>query len=133
MCDGCFNCVLASFEHTARERQQFEAERAAQAASARNFRSAATPGEAERKRAALLGAAEAKARTSARAKVEAGGGGRAAAAAGSAQEQLERNKELLAQRGEKLSRIEDRAKAMEDSAKGFASAAEKLKRMGGWW
>jgi hypothetical protein len=128
VCDACFNVCVSAAETLAVERTDFERQRAAAAAAARNMAPPPPPPLRESaKRAELFGA-----RAPAPAPpvpAEAGAGARRA---GDVQAALEDSKQKLAQRGERLGRLDLKAQDMAASAQGFAAAADKLKQRS-WW
>jgi hypothetical protein len=158
LCAGCFNRALAAEMAAAAEAAAWAAEKAAAVAGARNFddgrdrapRGGRLSALAERT-SKLLPAGAASSEAQQRAALFAGAPARAAAAAappppqgaaaklggvmGSLGALLAGNKEALVQRGEKLSRAEERAADLADSAAEFGSLAAQLKKkaQGGWW
>lgn len=137
MCDGCFNRLCSAVESAARAAAAWAAEKERAVASVAASRGAD-------KTALMAGATAAAARPAPTAAIRSpAGAGSAAATVGGQitglQATLGEARDRLAERGEKLSRLEDRTAEMADSAVSFAAAAEKLRKqqasggLGGWF
>lgn len=149
-CDGCFNrlCTAVLTSQRTADEWQREKDKAAAMGGGRNFgagvaaaaviqpspvygagmASSSSAGE-QAQRDALFGGRSAAA--GAGADATSGSSRRLGGASGGAsevKETLQQAQQKLAERGEKINRLEDKTRRMAESAQGFAEVAEKLKR-----
>lgn len=158
VCDGCFNGLCMRAEVRASEAKAWQDQKDEALKHARNMadgatdssvkriagntkssfelfagqRSTATKPSADEERSALFSGSTAVSGDATRQPATAAS---ANARASSLQNQLEGTKARLAERGEKISRLDERTREMANDAENFASMAEKLKKRsaGGWF
>lgn len=145
VCDGCFNLLRSQVEARARERASFEAQAAVHAEAARNMRDANEGAVSAERTQAALAAARARNRQgpSAQEAERSALFGSAGAGHGDSDERgsrrdkqghmagigaaMEKNREAMAERGEKISRLAQVTGDMSEDARAFESAAKRLK------
>jgi ankyrin repeat protein len=155
-CDGCFNGLCSLADAAEEEARTWEAEKAKALEGARNMREVAEEDDAteQRRKKALAGAAAARERAAKAPQLSAdaqrsalfegrGGEGKGAGAGvgvgagakvGALQAVLGDTKQRLNERGEKISRLDERTRDMSRQAEDFAAAAAQLKKKSaGWW